>query len=77
MKQAKEQIQKTVKDETGIMLEKPDSTGHGGTTTTGNVAKSLLNSNNHFLLTKGIENSELKNKIDKIIFEHGCDTVCY
>ena len=67
LKQAKEQIQKNVKDETGILLEKPDPTGHGGTTTTGNVAKAILNNSNRSLLTKGIDNSELKSKIDKII----------
>ena len=40
LKQAKESIQQTVKDETGIMIERPDPTGHGGTMTTGNVADS-------------------------------------
>ena len=67
LKQAKEQIQKNMKDETGILLEKPDPTGHGGTRTTGNVAKAILNNSNRSLLTKGIDNSELKSKIDKIV----------
>ena len=43
LKQAKESIQQTAKDETGIMIERPDPTGHGGTTTTRNVAKLILN----------------------------------
>ena len=33
---AKEQIQHTIKEATGICIEKPDPTGHGGTTTAGN-----------------------------------------
>ena len=39
LKQAKEQIQAKVKEETSITLEKADPTGHGGTSTTGNIAK--------------------------------------
>ena len=57
----------TVKEETSISFEKPDPTGHGGTTTNCNVAKSLLNTNNRFLLTKDIEIPELRSKIDNII----------
>ena len=64
---AKDQIQKTVKEETGINLEKPDPTGHGGTTTTGNVAKSLLNTTHRHLLTQNIDSLELRTVIDKII----------
>ena len=67
LKQAKEEIQARVKEETSITLEKPDPTGHGGTSTTGNIAKSLLNTNNRLLLTEGISNPELKTTIDKII----------
>ena len=37
LKQAKMQIQAKVKEETSLTLEKPDSTGHGGTSTTGNT----------------------------------------
>ena len=43
LKQAKEFIQLAVKDETGIMIERPDPNGHGGMSTTGNVAKLILN----------------------------------
>ena len=64
---AKQQIQKDVKSDTGISIEKPDPTGHGGTTTTGNVAKSLLNTTQCTLLTKHIDSIDLKEKIDKII----------
>lgn len=39
LKQAKEDIQARVKKETSITLEKADPTGHGGSTTTGNIAK--------------------------------------
>ena len=39
LKQAKEEIQARVKEETSITLEKADPTGHGGTSTTGNIAK--------------------------------------
>jgi hypothetical protein len=39
LKQAKEDIQARVKEATSITLEKADPTGHGGTSTTGNVAK--------------------------------------
>ena len=39
LKQGKEQIQASVKEETSITLEKADPTGHGGTSTTGNIAK--------------------------------------
>ena len=37
------------------------------TTTTGNVAKALLNTNNHFLLTNGIDDIKLWSSIDEII----------
>ena len=68
MKQAKEEIQARVKEETSLTVEKPDPTGHGGIfTTTGNIVKSMLNNNNRSLLTQGIDNSELKSKIDYII----------
>lgn len=39
LKQAKDEIQARVKEETSITLEKADPTGHGGTSTTGNIAK--------------------------------------
>ena len=67
LKQAKEEIQAKVKEETSITLEKPDPSGHGGTSTTGNVASSMLNTNNRLLLTHGIDNLELKSKLDHII----------
>ena len=67
LKQAKLQIQAKVKEETSITLEKPDPTGHGGTSTTGNVATEMLNTSNRTLLTAGIDNTELKSKIDRII----------
>ena len=71
LKQAKEDIQTRVKNETGITLDKPDPTGHGGTSTTGNVAKSMLNSTNRSLLTQGIDSSELRSKVDNIILNMG------
>ena len=43
MKNGKEEIQARVKQEASITLERPDLTGHGGTSTTGNVAKEILN----------------------------------
>ena len=67
LKQAKEQIQAKVKEETSITMEKPDPTGHGGTSTTGNVASVILNTGNRRLLTEGIDNADLKAKIDRII----------
>ena len=67
LKQAKEQIQAKVKEETSITMEKPDPTGHGGTSTTGNVASQMLNTSNRRLLTEGIDNNELKSKIERII----------
>ena len=54
-------------EKTSITLGKPDPTGHGGTSTTGNVAKLMLNTGNRLLLTQGIDNSELRMKIDNII----------
>ena len=42
LRQAKMQIHAKVKEETSITLEKPDLTGHGGTWTTGNIAKVML-----------------------------------
>ena len=71
LKQAKEDIQTRVKNETGITLDEPDPTGHGGTSTTGNVAKSMLNSTNRSLLTQGIDSSELRSKVDNIILNMG------
>ena len=37
LKQAKEEIQAKVKEQTSITLEKPDPTGHGRTSTMGNI----------------------------------------
>ena len=68
LKQAKEEFQASVKEETSLTVEKPDPTGHGGIfTTTGNIAKYMLNNNNRSLLTQEIDNSELKSKIDYVI----------
>ena len=67
LKQAKEEIQARVKEETSITLEKADPTGHGGTSTTGNIAKVMLNTNNRKLLTQGIDSSELRAKIDQLV----------
>ena len=67
LNQAKEEIQADIKKDIGVLVEKPDPTGHGGSSTTGNVAKTLLNNGNRFSLTKGINNSELREKNDKII----------
>ena len=67
LKQAKEEIQARVKEETSITLEKADPTGHGGTSTTGNIAKVMLNTNNRKLLTQGIDSSEVRAKIDQLV----------
>ncbi len=67
LKQAKEEIQVRVKEETSITLEKADPTGHGGTSTTGNIAKVMLNTNNRKLLTQGINSSDLRAKIDQLV----------
>lgn len=42
IKEAKSEIQTRVYEHTGIKLDFPNSTGRGGTTTTGNVARRLL-----------------------------------
>ena len=65
--ESKRKIQKCVEEEINVALEKPDPTGHGGTSTTGNVVKTLLNTNNRTLLTKHISDVCLKENIDKII----------
>ena len=44
--ESKRKIQKCVEEEINVALEKPDPTGHDGTSTTGNVVKTLLNTNN-------------------------------
>ena len=67
LKIAKESIQEKVKSATSITLEKADPTGHGGTSTTGNVAKAMLNTENRKLLTQGIDSTELRGKIDTIV----------
>ena len=67
LKQAKEAIQERIKAETSITLEKADPTGHGGTSTTGNIAKLILNTSNRKLLTEGIDSSELRSQIDQVV----------
>ena len=67
LKKAKEEIQERVKEQTSITLEKADPTGHGGTSTTGNIAKLMLNTSNRQLLTQGIDSSEVKEKIDHLV----------
>ncbi|XP_063677373.1 uncharacterized protein LOC134813500 [Bolinopsis microptera] len=42
IKQAKKQVQEHMLEQTGLKIAFPDSTGNGGTTTTGNVARRLL-----------------------------------
>ena len=67
LKNAKEEIQARVKEQTSITLEKADPTGHGGTSTTGNIAKVMLNTSNRKLLTQGIDSYELREKVDQIV----------
>ena len=50
----KMQTRAKVKEETLLPLEKPDSTGHGGTSPTGKIVKAMLNTRNGSLLTEGI-----------------------
>ena len=54
IKQAKGEIQAHLKEHTGIRLDMPDGVGAGGTTTTGNIARRLMNndgcnSRDHFV----------------------------
>lgn len=42
IKNAKLQVQAHMQAETGLRIDFPDSSGHGGTTTTGNVARQIL-----------------------------------
>ena len=58
----KHQIQETVKNENDVNFEKPDPAGHGGTSTTGNVAKTLFNSNSSYLLITHISSDDLRTK---------------
>ena len=67
LKEAKEEIQARVKEETSITLEKADPTAHGGTSSTGNIAKVMLNTDNRKLLTQGINSSDLRAKIDQLV----------
>ena len=39
---ARSEVQKQIKMATGILVDAPDATGHGGSSTTGNVCRSLL-----------------------------------
>jgi len=66
IKNAKEEIQARVKQEASITLERLDPTGHGGTSTTGNLAKEILNTSYRKLLTQGISNTDLREKIERI-----------
>ena len=50
-----------------ITIEKADPTGHGGSSTTGNVAKEMLNTSYRKLLTEGVLNTELKSKLDELL----------
>ena len=50
-----------------MTLEKVDPTGHGGTSTIGNIAKAMLNTSNWTLLIQGIDNSELTSKIEQLV----------
>eukprot|EP00795_Rhopilema_esculentum_P010105 gene10105-18762_t len=65
LKQAKEEIQARVKEQTSITLERPDPTGHGGTSTTGNIAALMLNTDNRKLWTQGIASLELQEAVEK------------
>ena len=67
LKQAKEEIQARVKEVACITIEKADPTGHGGSSTTGNVAKEMLNTSYRKLLTEGVLNTELKSKLDELL----------
>ena len=39
---AKRKVQDYIKSKTGMVVDKPDPVGAGGTTTTGNIARNLL-----------------------------------
>lgn len=62
-----EKIQKYVLSKTGILIDAPDSTGHGGSSNTGNVVKSILYTENRKLLTEFIESNQLREKVDKLL----------
>ena len=57
--QSKMKIQEIVKNETGILIDKPDTTGHGGNSNTRNVVRAILKSENRKLRTSQICNSEV------------------
>ena len=65
--ESKRKIQKCVEEGINVAFEKPDPTGHSRTSTTGNVVKTFLNTNNRTLLTKHISDVSLKENIDKTI----------
>ena len=57
----KRRLQAKILEKTGIKWNFADSTGHSGNTTTGNVARSLLYSEeNRILITEDITNTELR-----------------
>ena len=63
---AKLKIQGILKEKTGILMDKADS-GFGGTTTTGEVAKSILRSDSRKYLTCVINSTGIRLTIDKIL----------
>ena len=56
-----------MKQQTSITLEKPDPTGHVGTSFIGIIAKAMLNTSNWTLLSQRIDNSELRSKIEQMV----------
>lgn len=66
IKKAKEDIQQSVYGVTGIMIDKPDSL-RGGNTNTGNVIKSILNTDNRKLLLSHIDSTSLCDTLETIM----------
>lgn len=66
LENAKKSIQDAFLKES-IVLEKADPTGHGGTSTTGNVVKNILFTNRRKLLTEGVLNIDLKEQLEELI----------
>ena len=63
---AKSKIQGIIKEKTGMLIDAPDS-GHGGTTTTGNIAKSIMKNYNRKYLTCFIDSTENRDIINNIL----------
>ena len=71
VKKAKKRVQEMIWTRTGMSVDKPDSVGAGGTTTTGNIARRLLLSPlKHQVLVDCIPMStRTDGKCDRVVFD--------